>query len=112
MDAIDDLTDRLIRSGIRVATDARDLNPPAVLVTPPTVTNRFKAGTWAAEWQLLLVVPNSGTRPALGQLSELLALVVTALDGEPVTATPYALTVDGESDPLPAYQLTWSSRVR
>ena len=112
VDAIDALADRLTAAGVRVATDARDLNPPAVLITPPTVTNRFKAGTWNAEWQLLIVAPNAGTRPSLGQLSSLLASVVNALDGEPVTATPYSLTVDGESDPLPAYQLTWSARVR
>ena len=58
------------------------------------------------------MAPNVGTRPALGQLSELIAAVVNALGGEPVTATPYQLAVDGESDPLPAYQLTWNARVR
>lgn len=111
-EAITALTDRLTAGGLRVASDVRDLNPPAVLVTPPAMHFRFADGTWDADWTVLAVAPGSGTSEALKTLSDLIDATRAALGGQPVTATPYTLTVDGQSDPLPAYQVTWSARVR
>jgi hypothetical protein len=110
-DALDLVIGTLQDAGIRAVRDARDLNPPAVLVNPPTVTFRFARGTFDAEWSVLAVAPNSGNRPALDVLSNLMERVAEALGGAPITGTPYQLQVDGESDPLPSYQLTWTDRI-
>lgn len=106
------LSDTLTAAGIRAAMDARDLNPPAVLITPPDMAFRFADGTWEAGWTLIATAPNAGTREALTALDALIVAVVSALGGQPVNASPYTLTVDGQSDPLPAYQVTWSARIR
>ena len=96
----------------RPALDTRDLNPPGVLILPPVATFRFADGTWAADWTVIAVVPNAGTKEAVTALSSLVAGVRAALDGQPLTATPHTLTADGITDPLPAYQLTWNARIR
>lgn len=96
----------------RPALSTQDLNPPGVLILPPTAQYRFADGSYTAEWTAIAVVPNVGTREAVSALSALVAGVRAALDGQPVRATPYTLAVDGFSDPLPAYQITWAAVVR
>jgi hypothetical protein len=110
--AMADLADVLTAGGVRAALDTRDLNPPCVLITPPAVTLRFADGSWAADWRVLCVAPSAGTRQALDTISDLVSRMQAALGGLPVSGSPYELAVDGQSDPLPAYQFTWNTRVR
>lgn len=99
-------------AAFRPALDTRDLNPPGVLILPPAASFRFGDGSYTATWTVIPVVPNAGTEQAIKSLSSLVAGIRAALDGAPVQAEPYTLALDGQSDPLPAYQLTWSDVIR
>jgi hypothetical protein len=108
LEAVEDLAYRLQAGGVRAVFDLRDLNPPAAIISPPTMHWRLMDGTWSADWTLWAVVPNSGSRNDLVNLDQLVEQIRTALKGEPVMATPQTLAVDGQSDPLPGYVLTWT----
>lgn len=109
LEAVTQLSGRLQASGIRTAVDTRDLNPPACLVIPPDMTWRFARDTWDAGWRLLCVVPNTGTSQDLVSLDQLISAVRDAMGGAPTFGTARTITIDGASDPLPAYELTWTS---
>ena len=109
LDAVTQLTDRLQANGIRAVTDTRDLNPPAVLVIPPDMDWRFARDTWDATWRLLLVVPNTGTSQDLVSIDALIGQVRDALGGAPGHGTARTVSIDGAHDPLPAYELSWTS---
>lgn len=110
--AMTDLAEQFTGAGIRAVMDTRDLNPPCLLITPPDMAFRFADGTWTASWTVIATTPGAGTRDALVSLDDLITRMVKALEGQPVQATPYTLAVDGQSDPLPAYSITWTARVR
>ena len=109
LDAVTQLSARLQANGIRTAVDTRDLNPPAALIIPPDMSWRFARDTWDATWRVLAVVPNTGTSTDLVALDQLVAAIRDALGGAPTQATARTITIDGASDPLPAYELTWQS---
>jgi hypothetical protein len=102
------VVDQLVAAGVRATLDGRDLNPPAVLVRPPTVTYRFGRGG-DADWEAWAVVGDLGSRQALDALSTLLEAVSAALV-RPVQARPDVISgADGST--VPAYVLTWSGKI-
>jgi hypothetical protein len=109
LEAVTQLVERLSDNGIRAAVDTRDLNPPAVLVIPPDMAWRFARDTWDATWRLLLVVPNTGSGQDLVALDALIGQVRDALGGAPTTGVARTVSIDGAHDPLPAYELSWTS---
>lgn len=109
LEAVTSLVARLEAHGVRSTTDTRNLNPPAVLVVPPDMSWRFARDTWDATWRLLCVVPNTGSASDLANLDTLIDQVRAALGGAPQFGTARTVTIDGTSDPLPAYELTWTS---
>jgi hypothetical protein len=109
--AVDALVARLTGAGLRAAADERDLNPPAVWVGPPVLTYRFGKNCWDAEWRLAAVVPNSGRNIANRNLGELVSAAQAALGGAIVTARPIDLSVPDQAAPLPAYELTFTTRI-
>lgn len=109
LDAVTQLEARLSAAGIRSAVDTRDLNPPAALIVPPDMAWRFARDTWDATWRVLAVVPNTGTRTDLVALDQLITAIREALGGAPNLGQSRSITIDGASDPLPAYELTWQS---
>ena len=109
LDAVTQLSNRLQANGIRVAVDTRDLNPPAALIIPPDMSWRFARDTWDATWRVLAVVPNTGTSDDLVNLDQLVAAIRDAMGGAPTFATARTITINGVSDPLPAYELSWTS---
>lgn len=95
-------------AGVRATLDPRDINPPAVLIRPPTLHYRFGRGCVAADWQARLFLPDPGTEGALKLAYPLLEQISAALEGAPTSATPADFTLaDGAT--VPGYQLSWST---
>ena len=74
------LVERLEAAGVEAASDRRDLNPPAVLVTPVALLAPTKlcGRGWLAA-NLDLVVGDTGDDPALVQLEKLYDVVAPAV---------------------------------
>lgn len=109
--AVTQLVDVLNAAGVPAAFDMRDLEPPGVYVTAPTVTYRFRRGDWSAEWTVYAVTGNAGRAEALEELGVLLDAVQETLADVAVTGTPADLdSLDG-GPRMPAYRLTWTSKV-
>lgn len=99
---------QLEAAGVRATLDPRDLNPPAVLIRPPTLHFRFGRGCVGADWTARLYLPDPGTADALRLAMEQLALIQDALGIAGITATPADFTLlDGAT--VPGYSLTWST---
>lgn len=96
-------------AGVRATADARNINPPAVLLRAPVLHFRFGRGCQQADWTARLILPNSGTREALQLALPLIETIQTALQGAIVTATPADWELPDGGGPTPGYQLTWSS---
>jgi hypothetical protein len=111
--AVAGVVDLLRGAGIRATSDLRDVNPPCVYVPPPVLSWRFGKGA-TATWTIAATVPNSGRDAALKNLGPLIESVTLtlALDGSPVTdGRPIDLTgLDGGA-PLPAYELSFTTRI-
>ena len=107
--AVGELVDELRAAGIGAAADLRDLNPPAVLVPPPSIEWRFGRGA-ALEWRIVAAAPNTGTGPATVVLSRLVDAVQTALRGRVTGGRPVDLTSPDGGAPLPGYELTMSTK--
>lgn len=110
--AVADVVARLRAGGVRAVSDLRDVNPPCVYVTPPQLAFRFGKGYADAGWTIAAVVPNSGRDAALKLLGPLISQVAAALPATPITdGRPVDLSgLDGGA-PLPAYELTFTSRI-
>jgi hypothetical protein len=66
---IDAVVEVLRAAGLEAAADARDLNPPAIRVTPAELVPLDKlCGSLSLEMYLDLVARDSGDRPVLDQL--------------------------------------------
>jgi len=103
--------DRLTAAGVRATLDPRDLNPPAVLIRPPTLHYRFGRGCVGLDWSARLYLPDPGTADALRLGLDQLEQAQAALGGAVTTATPGDFTLmDGAT--VPGYTLTWSTHER
>lgn len=107
-----ELVDRLEAAGIRACSDLRNLNPPGVYVSAPTINYRFGKGAADLEWRILAAAPNTGRDTALANLSKLLADVAGALRGAVTSARPVDLTALDGGAPLPAYELAFTTAAR
>lgn len=107
--AQDVIVQRLTAGGVRAVTDERNVNPPCVLVYPPTLAFRFGRPAFDAEFRLLAIVGDAGRDNATAALD---ALVGTVLECVGVlTGTP-AQWFGVEGAPLPAYELTLNTHAR
>jgi hypothetical protein len=110
--AIGGVLDRLRAAGIRAVADVRDVNPPCVYVPPPQIGwSKLGKGYVDLLWTVAAVVPATGRDIALKNLGPLMLGVADALTATPLTvATPIDLGgVDGAA-PMPAYELTFTTR--
>ena len=108
--AVGTLVAELVAAGINAAADPAELNLPGVLVEFPTLELRFGKG-WVAAWTLVLAVPNTDRRTALGNLGTLLDAVVTALNYQPNGARPVQVQLPDGGAPVPAYEITMTQRI-
>lgn len=99
---------QLEAAGVRATMDPRNLNPPAVLIRPPTLHYRFGRGCVGADWTARLYLPDAGTADALRLAMEQLELIQDALGYVAASAVPGDFTLlDGAT--VPGYALTWST---
>lgn len=101
----------LTDANVRCALDARDVNPPAVLIRPPTMSYRFGRGCVSAEWAAWLFLPDSGQINSLRTGLPILETVHAALAGAGVavlTASPADFqTADGGL--VPGFIINWNT---
>lgn len=107
--AVEDVVGTLTGSGVPAAFDMRDLELPGVYVTAPTIAYRF-GRCWDATWTAYAATMNAGRAEALAELGVLIDAVQEAMSVI-VTATPADLDPLDGGDRLPAYRLTWTTRV-
>jgi hypothetical protein len=108
--AMQSVVDRLEAGGVRAYVDARDANPPCVLLRPPSLAYRFGKGGWDASWTAWVLVPDAGRSQVLKTFGPLLDDVQAALGYAVVEARPDDTTMpDGST--LPLYALTWTERI-
>jgi hypothetical protein len=110
-ETLEALAETLNAAGVRTVTDPRDVNPPCALTLWPRFQWSF-GGLLLVEYRLLVVVPSTGSGPALKALGPLMDQVAQALGGLPLEATPTAWPAPDGGDPLPAYELTWTAKTR
>lgn len=109
--AVQGVVDQLTDAGVRATNDGRNVNPPCVLVRPPTLSFRFGKGGWDGAFEAWAMVPATGQRTDLAALGELVTATQDALRGAPVTATPDEVTTpDGGT--VPMYRMSWNQRIR
>ncbi len=100
----------LTAAGIRATDDARDINPPCVLIRAPALLFRFGKGCTQADWTARLYLVNAGTKEALQAAIPLINEIQTALEGAIVEATPADFDLPDGGGPTPGYLLEWSTR--
>lgn len=100
-----DLVDTITAAGIRATLDQRNVNPPCVLVTMPTVAYDLHAGYLTTTWRLLAIAPgppSADTFRALWDTNGLLPALDT-IDGiNPTDANPVQFT-----DATTTVEITW-----
>ena len=103
--------DAIVAAGVRCVLDARDINPPSVLLRPPTLHYRFGRGCVGAEWRAWLYLPDAGQIDALRLAFPILETTVTALGGIGVAVTDaepgdYQLPDGGT---VPGFTISWTT---
>lgn len=104
--------DALEPTGYRVAVDSRDLNPPGLLLNPPTLTYRFQSGSFDAVFTLVVTAANTERMAAYGELSEMIANISAALTGRVITARPVDVWSSDQTALIAAYELQWTDQLR
>lgn len=103
--------DALTAANVRCVLDARDVNPPAVLIRPPTLAYRFGRGCVGATWAAWLFLPDAGQIDALRVGVPILDAATEALAGVGAVVTQAApadfQTADGAT--VPGFILSWES---
>lgn len=112
VDAMAQVVDLLAAAGIRVFVDTSEINPPGVLVQPPTMRYRFRKGDADVDMALIVIVGNNESRHALAQLSELVGDVQEVLGERCVLGRPAEVFLAEQSASLRAYELTYSDSLR
>jgi hypothetical protein len=103
--------DVITAADVRCVLDARDVNPPAVLIRPPSVSYRFGRGCVGASWTAWLYLPDAGQIDALRVGFPIVDAVHTALAHAGVailSAEPgdFALPDGGT---VPGFVITWNT---
>lgn len=98
-------------TGTRCVLDARDINPPALLIRPATLNYRFGRGCYRATWAAWLYLPDPGQLDALRIGLPILDTVNGALAsvGVAVTSATPADFQYPDGGTLPGFILTWET---
>lgn len=102
----------LVAGGVSASLDIRDLNLPGVLVPPPDLSYRFGKASADATWRIVAATGNVGRDQALASLGALLSQVQDALGHLGVSARPVDLQAGDQGGPMPAYELTFTTRIQ
>jgi hypothetical protein len=97
------ILDSIRALGVHATMDPRKVNPPCALLVPPDLERGTACGVYAA-WTVHLVAPGPNDLDAARWLLERIEAVFDAVGG--FTAEFGNLTINPDSDPLPAYTIT------
>jgi hypothetical protein len=111
-EAMRQVAELLAAGGIRVFVDSSEINPPGVLIQPPTLRYRFHKGDADLDMSLIVIVGNNESRRAIDQLSELVADVQRVLGDRAAVGRPAEVFLAEQSASLRAYELTYSDTLR
>jgi hypothetical protein len=102
------LVEALVAAGVRATVDPSAVNPPAVLVVPPTRAYDIGCG-FTATWSLVALAPagQGADRTTWAQLDALVDAVAAAVALERAELVAY--TLNGTS--LPAYRCTFQEAI-
>ena len=96
--------DEIHALGVRVTDDPASVNPPCVVIDPPSI-ERLTMGHYNIRHQIHIVAPGgTGTADALATLDSILDVLVDALD--PSSIEPSTYTLGSTGDGAPALTLT------
>lgn len=102
---LDELVDLIDEAGLRVTIDPRNVNPPAVWISPRQIAHDLLAGGTVTV-DLWLIAPDNGTPAALKVLSEMLDVVLSVVDPDAPTSLAESLALPDTPAPLPAFRVT------
>ena len=102
------------QAGVRCVIDARNVNPPCVLIVPiPGRDYSAGAGTacggYVVTWSIWALSAGPGNLDAAVVLGDLTDAVASLLPG--ITTQPTAYTVPGAGSPVPAVLITFTERL-
>ncbi len=103
---LDELVDLIDEAGLRVTIDPRNVNPPAVWISPRQITHDILAGGGTLTVDLWLIAPDNGTPAAMKILSEMLTAVLSVVDPDAPTSLAESLALPDTPAPLPAWRVT------
>ena len=103
--------DAVNAADVRCVLDARDVNPPCLLIRPPTMNFRFGRGCISATWAAWLYLPDAGQInavrmgvPMLTQIQDALSTVGVAI----LSATPTDFQPP-DGGIVPGFILNWNT---
>lgn len=111
LDQMERFRDAITETGTRCVLDARDVNPPALLIRPATLNYRFGRGCVRASWAAWLFLPDAGQIDALRVGLPILDTIQTALAsvGVAVLAASPADFQSPDGGTLPGFSITWET---
>lgn len=100
-----DLVDSLTAAGLRATIDPRDVNAPAVWVSPRQIAHDILSGGTVTV-DLWLIAPDNGIPAALAVLADMLDTVLSVVDPDAPTSLAESLALPDTPAPLPAFRVT------
>lgn len=112
VDATDRIVARLKAAGLRAFIDPRAVNPPCLLVLPPTMSFSFGRGGYSADYTVLAVSSSTDKRTQWMELSDLITRTQEALGWMVTMVRPADVWSADQSTLLPGYEMTWTEKER
>lgn len=104
-DRAEAIVELLVDAGLVATTDVRSVNPPCVLVTPPTM--RPDVCGFQLDWTLVVLAPGPGNADAWLSLDGQVRAVYAVLGEYFTEARSVSYAIPGKSaEPFPAYLVT------
>lgn len=108
IDTLTDYTEALRGIGLRVTMDPRNVNPPCVLMVPPSFTVDVVCGGTAA-FTAYFLVPPPGNLDAWAKLDQMAADASEVLPIETLLPSQYEVDATGM---LPAFEAAWTQSIQ
>ena len=100
---------QLAEAGVRATDDPRKLNPPCVIVGPPSIPELDAATSGLATITAYVVGIGPGNLASWRSIDDLAEAVGRVIDVEAIAPVQYQHETG--KDPLPALQLTWTRQL-
>lgn len=92
-------------AGVRATMDTRNIAPPTVLVSPPSIVLDTNCGG-TATWEAFIIVPPPANADAWRKADEIAAMAAAVIPIGSMNPTSYGADDGGA---LPAFRITWTT---